>query len=108
MPAGCPKLVVGDHIGALLRVGPTPRNHHRDLGNAELPRCEDVRVSRNYPAFFVGEHRVRPAPLLHACRNLRDLSFGMSSGISRIRDQPVNRPALDLIRRPDGLARGRA
>jgi len=37
---------------------------------------------------------------LHACRKMRDLSFGMGPGIFRIRDQPVDRPALDLIRRP--------
>ena len=31
---------------------------------------------------------------LHACRKMRDLSFGMGPGIFRIRDQPVDRPAL--------------
>jgi hypothetical protein len=57
------------------------------------------------PARRVNQHRVRPAPLLHARRKLRDLSLGMRPGILRIRDQPVDRPALNLIRGPCRLAR---
>jgi hypothetical protein len=72
-----------------------------------LPRSENPGVSRDNPARLVGKHRVRPAPLLHARRKLRDLSLGMGPGIFRIRDQPVDRPALDLIRRPCALARAR-
>ena len=60
------------------------------------------------PARLVSEHRVRPAPLLHARRKLRDLSLRMGPRILRIRDKPVDRPALYLIRRPCLLARGRA
>ena len=33
-------------------------------------------------------------------RKLRDLSLGVRPGVLRLRDQPVDRPALDLIRRP--------
>ena len=47
-----------------------------------------------------GDRAVRPAPLLHASRKLRDLSLRVRPGVLRIRDQPVDRPALDLIRRP--------
>jgi hypothetical protein len=45
------------------------------------------------------------APLLHARRKLRDLSLRMRPGVLRIRDQPIDRPALNLIRRPCSLAR---
>jgi hypothetical protein len=65
-------------------------------------------VSRDNPAGLVGKHRVGPAPLLHARRKLRNLSLGVRPVILRVRDQPVDRPALNLIRRPRSLARGRA
>ena len=51
------------------------------------------------PARLIGQHRVRPAPLLHARRKLRDLSLRVRPGVLRIRDQLVDRPALDLVRR---------
>jgi len=69
------KLVVGYDIGALLRIGPAPRDHDRDFGIAELARRQDTRVAGNNPACLVGKHRIRPAPLLHARRKLRDLSL---------------------------------
>ena len=39
------KLVVGDHIGALLRIGPAARDHHRDFGITELPGSENPGVA---------------------------------------------------------------
>src|SRR6202035_1167283 len=31
------QLIVGQHVGALLRLAPARGDHHRDLGDAELP-----------------------------------------------------------------------
>jgi hypothetical protein len=101
------ELVVGDDIGALLRIRPATRNHYRDLGIAKLPGSKDRCVASYNSARLVSEHRVRPSPLLHARRNLRYLSLGVRPGILRIRNQPVDRPPLNLIRRPSRLARGR-
>jgi hypothetical protein len=89
-----------DHIGALPRIGPAARNHDRDFAIAELPRSENPGVAGYNSAGLVRENRVRPAPLLHARRYLRDLSLGVCPGVFRIRDQPVDWPPLNLIRRP--------
>jgi hypothetical protein len=65
-------------------------------------------VTGNNPARLVGENRIRPAPLLHARRKLCDLSLGVRPGILRIRDQPVDRPSLNLICRPNFPSLARA
>jgi hypothetical protein len=51
-------LVVGDDVGALLRVRPAARNHDRDFAIAELPRSQDPRVSRYNSAHLVSEHAI--------------------------------------------------
>ena len=38
---------VGEHVGALLRLAPARRDHHRDLGDAELPGGEYPSVARD-------------------------------------------------------------
>ena len=58
--------------------------------------------------------RRRPAPLLDACRDGRNLRIRVGAGILRIRDQPLDPPALDLVGRATAFdfrqppARGRA
>ena len=70
----------------------------------------------NQSAVLAHQRRRRPAPLLDACRDGGDLGIRVGPGVFRIRDQPVDRPALDLrpcrlataFDFPSRLARGRA
>ena len=39
--------IVGQHVGALLRLAPARGDHHRDLGDAELPGGEYPGVARD-------------------------------------------------------------
>jgi hypothetical protein len=47
--------------------------------------------------------RARPAPLLDARRYRRDLRIRVGACISGVWDQPLDRPALDLVGRPRSL-----
>src|SRR5580692_690838 len=49
----------------------------------------------------------RPAPLLHDRGDRGDLGIRVGPCIFGIRDQPVDRPPLDLVRRPRPLISGR-
>jgi hypothetical protein len=51
------QLIVGEHIGALLRLGPARGDHHRNLGDAELPGGEYPGVARNQPAVLAHQRR---------------------------------------------------
>jgi Protein of unknown function (DUF3750) len=59
------------------------------------------------------QNRRRPAPFLDACCYRGDLSIRVGPSVFRIRDQPLDRPALDLYRPamvfdfPSRLARAR-
>ena len=97
------QLIVRDHVGALLRLAPARGDHHRDLGDAELPGGEHPGVARDQPAVLAHQRRRRPAPLLDAGRDSGDLRIRVGSRIVGIRDQPVNRPPLDLVGRPRSL-----
>ena len=44
------QLVVGQDVGALLRLGPPRGDHHGDFGDAELPGSEHPGVARNQAA----------------------------------------------------------
>jgi hypothetical protein len=59
-----------------------------------LPRRKNPCVARYNPAVFPGQHRVRPAPLLHARGYGSDLSVRMRPGIFRIRTDDRNDLAL--------------
>jgi hypothetical protein len=97
------QLIVGQYVGALLRLGPARGDHHRDLGDAELPGGEDPGVARNQTAVLANQRRRRPAPLLDARRDRRDLRISVGPCIFRVRDQPIDRPPLDLVGRPRPL-----
>jgi hypothetical protein len=86
-----------------LRLGPARGDHHRDLGDAELPGGEDPGVARNQTAVLANQRRRRPAPLLDARRDRRDLRISVGPCIFRVRDQPIDRPPLDLVGRPRPL-----
>jgi hypothetical protein len=47
--------------------------------------------------------RRRPAPLLDACRDRRDLGIRVGPSVFCVRDQPLDRPPLDLVGRPRPL-----
>src|SRR6202040_2433932 len=49
------------------------------------------------------KHTVRPAPLLDAGGYRGDLGIRVDPGIFCVRDQPLDPPALDLVRRPRSL-----
>jgi hypothetical protein len=48
------QLIVRQHVGALLRLGPARGDHHRDLGDAELPGGEHASMVP-----FAPEYRYR-------------------------------------------------
>ena len=66
-------------------------------------RREYPGMAGNQSAVLAHQRRRRPAPLLDARRDCRNLSVRVGPGVFRIRDQPIDRPALDLIRRPRSL-----
>jgi hypothetical protein len=51
-----------EHALDLLRLGPARSDHHRDLGDTELPRGEHASMARNQPAVLAHQRRARPAP----------------------------------------------
>jgi hypothetical protein len=95
------------HVGALLRLGPARGDHHRDLGDAELPRSEYPGVARNQAPVLTHQRRRRPAPFLDARGDCGDLGIRVGPRVARIGDQPIDRPALDLVGRPRPLISGR-
>ena len=74
----------------------------------ELVRRENAAVSSNQRALFIDEHRDGPAPLADRGGDLRHLFGSMSARIAGVEDQPLDRPALNLICWPRFLARARA
>ena len=57
---------------------------------------------------FVNEHRVGEAKFADRGSDLRYLLVAMSASIPGIRDQPTERPPLDLVGRPRPLILGLA
>src|SRR3984893_17090500 len=68
-----------------------------------LPGGEYPRVARDQPAVLAHQRRRRPAPLLDARRDRRDLGIGVGPCISGVWDEPIDRPPLDLVGRPRPL-----
>jgi DNA ligase D-like protein (predicted ligase) len=101
------QIFVREHVGALLRLAPARGDHDRDLDDAQLPGSEDPGVARNQAAILAHQRWRRPAPLLDARRDRRDLGIRVGPCIFRVGDQPIDRPALDLVRRPRPLISGR-
>jgi hypothetical protein len=95
------KLIVSQDIGPLLRLGPACSDHHRDLDDAELPGGEHASMARNQTAVLAHQRRRRPAPLLDACRDGRNLRIRVGAGILRIRDRGRRtRSSADACARP--------
>jgi hypothetical protein len=51
-------LIGARHIGPLLRLGPARSDHHRDLGDAELPGGEHPGVARDQATVLAHQRRV--------------------------------------------------
>jgi hypothetical protein len=60
-------------------------------------------MARDQTAVLAHQRRRRPAPLLDARRDGRDLGIGVGPCVFRVRDQPIDRPTLDLVGRPRPL-----
>src|ERR1700704_2353589 len=60
-------------------------------------------MARYYGAVFGDKHRIGPAPLANRSCDLTDLCVTMGAGVAGKRDQPLRRPALNVIRRPGYL-----
>ncbi len=93
-------LVVGDHQRAPLRRRQVRQHDHRRLGQSQLARGQHPAVAGNDHAVVADQHRVDEAELGDRSRDLRHLLLGMGAGIARVRDQSLERPALDLGRKP--------
>src|SRR6202040_3386162 len=76
-------------------------------GDAELPRGEHASMAGNQATILAHQRRRRPAPLLDARRDRRALGIRVGSCVFRVRNQPIVRPALDLVGRPRPLISGR-
>src|SRR6202043_45721 len=63
--------VVQPHSLMLAAIG----DHHRDLGDAELPGGEYPSVARDQPTILAHQRRRRPAPLLDARSDRGDLGI---------------------------------
>jgi hypothetical protein len=60
-------------------------------------------VARNQPTVLAHQRWRRPAPLLDARGYRGDMGIRVGPCIFRVRDQPIDRPPFDLVRRPRSL-----
>ena len=93
-------LIVRDHQRAPLRRRQVRQHDHRHLGQSQLARGQHPAVAGNDHAVVADQHRVDETELGDRSRDLRHLLLGMGAGIARMRDQSLERPALDVGRKP--------
>ncbi len=84
----------------LLIVRPATRQKARHLGPSEFLRGENAAMPSDDPASLVDQHRVRPAPLANAGRNLRHLRVAVRASVARVRHERCDGSALDEVRLP--------
>src|SRR5215831_1161874 len=65
-------------------------------------------MPRDDPALFIGEDRDRPTPFPYAGGDLRDLGVRMLPGVARVWDQPLDRPAFDIVGWPQPVRHPRS
>jgi hypothetical protein len=73
-------------------------DHHRDLGDAELPGGEYPGMAGNQSAVLAHQRRRRPAPLLDACGYRGDLGIRVGPGVFRNTTVKVGFSEASLIR----------
>ena len=97
VPAGIQRqLVVRQHIRALLCLAHMRELDHRHPLEPELPCRQHPAMPGDDAACAIDQHRVGPAELPDAGRDLRHLGIGVGAGIARVRDQLAQRPPGDL------------
>jgi len=67
------ELIVGEHIGLLLRLSPTSRRHGWDFPDAQLLCGENATMPGNDDTVLINQGRRRPVPFLNADHYLRNL-----------------------------------
>src|SRR5580704_13656129 len=76
------------------------------VGVAGLITAWNASVACDQASVLAHQRRRRPAPLLDARGYRGDLGIRVGPGIFRVRDQPIDRPPFDLVRRPRPLISG--
>ena len=61
----------------------------------QLCRRTNTRMAGDQPALLVDQHGHRPPPLEDGGSNFVEVGLAMNPGIVCVRDQPLDRPALD-------------
>ena len=85
IPAGLQgDLVIGQDVGPLLRLAKVLESDYRHLGERELAGRQQSAVSREDAALLVDEHRVRPAELHRARRDLIHLRVRMRARVALV------------------------
>ena len=88
VPAGIEReLVVGQHIGPLLRLAQAAKLDHRNLVRLQLAGGKDAAVAGDDAVVAVDQDRVGPAELADRGGDLRHLGIGMGAGVAGIGDQ---------------------
>ena len=96
VPAGVEReFVVGDHIGVSLGFREMREAHRWHGLDAEKLRGADATMSRHDLAIAGNEHRIGKAKAFDRRRDLLDLSFTMTSRVTRIRSKRSDRNMLD-------------
>ena len=108
VPAGVQRqLVVGQHVGALLRLAHVRELDHRHPLQTQLPCRQHPAMTGDDAVRAIDQHRVGPAELPDARRDLRHLGIGVGARIAGIGDQLAQRPPGDLqIVHPQNLTKG--
>jgi hypothetical protein len=74
-----------------------------DVYGPKAARRSNQPRARDQATVLAHQRRRRPAPLLDARGDRRNLRIRVGPGIFRVWDQPVDRPPLDLVGRPRPL-----
>src|SRR5579885_828751 len=99
VPAGVQRdAVVGEPEGPRLRIRQMPEPNDRHFPQPEALGSYNAAVACDQHAAVVDQARHVEAELRDRAGNLGDLLVGMSSGVGRIRQEPLDRPKLDLQR----------
>ena len=100
VPAGIEReLVVGDHVGAALRLGQMIEHHDRHGIEPETARRLEATVPGDHRAVARDQHRIGPAEFDDAGGDLRHLLIRVRARVARIGGKPLERPELDPFRR---------
>jgi hypothetical protein len=91
------ELVVRDQVRPLLGLAQVLEPDHRDLGEAQLARCEQPTVARQNAGVLVDQDRVGSTKFDHRRRDLVHLRVAVCARVALVRPQLVDRPELDAV-----------